>query len=162
MVNWVFDLFTLEHLAYYAAGVASACIWHVVKARIQHRIVVIRWQYMAVPLVLGLVLYMGAQTQANADCVREFNQVLRERSAVTSENDQISIYQRELIYNWIHDLIFPPPEVADLPGSDPRREAWAISLTQETDRQFAESIQKQRANDARRAANPLPAPTCGL
>jgi hypothetical protein len=102
------------------------------------------------------------QNQQNADCVREFNQVLRERSEITSENDKLSVEQRSLIYDWIHSLLFPPPEIASLPGSDPRREKWAISRTLETDESFKASIEQQRANDARRAANPLPPPTCGL
>lgn len=162
MVNWLFELFTLEHLGYYVLGVASACVWHVLKARIQHRILVIRWQYMAVPLVLGLVAYMGVQTQKSADCVREFNQALRVRAEITSENDRLSIEQRELIYDWIHSLIFPPdPEIAVLPTDHPDRTRYSVWLTIETDKKFAASIEEQRENDEAWAANPLPPPTCG-
>jgi len=46
---------------------------------------------------------MANQTQQNADCVREFQQVLRDRSSVTSENDKLSQEQRQLIYGWIHN-----------------------------------------------------------
>lgn len=162
MLDWFLDLFTVPNLGYFALGVASATGWHLIKARLQHRVTIIRWHYIAIPLVIGIASSMALQNQQNADCVREFNQVLRERAQVTTENDQISIYQRELIYEWIHNLIFPPPGIADLPGSDPRREKWAIELTEETDKKFHESIEQQRQNEERRAAHPLPPPTCGL
>lgn len=162
MLDWFLNLFTLQGLFHFTIGVGAACAWHLTKARIQGRIIIFRWQYIAVPFVLGLAMHMALQTQQNADCVREFNQVLRERSAVTSENDRLSIQQRTLIYDWIHNLIFPPPDIARLPGSDPAREKWAINLTVETDKQFRASIEQQRENEARRAANPLPPPTCGL
>lgn len=162
MLDWFLELFTLPHLGYFTLGVFAAAGWHLIKARIQHRIVIIRWSYIAIPLVFIVALNMSIQTQQNADCVREFNQVLRERSKVTTENDQISIEQRELIYDWIHELLFPPPEIAKLPGSHPAREKWAIDLTLKTDAAFAKSIQQQRENEAHRAANPLPPPTCGL
>lgn len=161
MVNWFLDLFTLPNLGYFGLGVAAACVWHWAKAKIKRRTLVLDWRYVAIPFVFGIVAYIAAQTQQNADCVREFNQVLRERSSVTSENDQLSIRQRELIYDWIHNLVFPPSDIAALPGSDPRRQEWAIDLTLETDKQFRESIDEQRRNDAIRAANPLPPPTCG-
>lgn len=162
MLNWLLDLFTIEHLGYFTSGVGATCVWHLVKARYQHRIVIIKWQYITVPVAVLIAGYMAIQNQQNADCVREFNQVLRQRSQITSENDKLSIEQRTLIYNWMHDLVFPPPEIARLPGTDPNREKYAIDLTLETDKRFRESLQQQRENDARRAANPLPPPTCGL
>lgn len=161
MIDWFLALFTVPNLGYFTLGVMSAAAWHLLKARFQHRTVVIRWQYVAIPLVIGVALNMSIQNQQNADCVREFNQVLRERSRVTTENDQISIQQRILIYDWIHDLLFPPPDIAELPGSDPAREKWAIDLTLETDKKFAASLEQQRQNEAHRTANPLPPPTCG-
>lgn len=161
MTDWFLSLFTLEGLLHFVTGVGAAGVWHLVKARIQGKIVIFRWQYVAVPFAFGITMFVAVQNQQNADCVREFNQTLRERSAITSENDRLSIRQRELIYDWIHNLVFPPPDIAALPGSDPRRENWAINLTLETDRQFRASIEEQRSNDAIRAANPLPPPTCG-
>jgi hypothetical protein len=162
MLNWFLELFNIEHLGYFTLGATAATGWHLVKARWQNRSLIVRWQYMFIPMVIIVAAHMAVQNQQNADCVREFNQVLRERAAVTTENDRLSIEQRKLIYDWIHNLIFPPPHIAELPGSHPVREKWAIGLTLETDKKFAESIQQQRENDARRAANPLPPPTCGL
>lgn len=161
MLDWFTALFTLPNLGYFSLGIAAAGAWHWVKARIKRRTLILDWRYVAIPFVLGIVVYIAAQTQQNADCVREFNQVLRERSAVTSENDRLSMQQRQLIYDWIHNLVFPPPEIARLDGDDPARQRWAIDLTIETDSKFRESIEEQRRNDAIRAANPLPPPTCG-
>lgn len=161
MLDSLANLFTIEGLLHFTLGVAAACTYHVAKARLRHRTVTIRWQFFALPLIAGVVIFTAVQTQQNADCVREFNQVLRDRSSVTSENDQLSIEQRRLIYDWMHNLVFPPPEIADLPGTDERRERWALEITVETDKRFRESLEKQRDNDEYRRAHPLPPPTCG-
>lgn len=162
MLEWFTDLFTAASLGYFCLGVGVASAWHLIKARFTGKIVIFRWKYIAVPAAIGIALYMSIQTQQNADCVREFQHVLRERSSVTSDNDRISQYQRTLVYDWIHNLVWPPPEIAKLDGADPARQKWAIDLTLETDRKFRASIDEQQENDEFRAAHPLPPPTCGL
>lgn len=162
MLDWFTDLFTLEHLGFFVLGVTAACTYHIVKAKFQRKVVIINWQYITIPLVVLLAAYMAVQNQQNANCVREFQQTLRERSAITSDNDRLSIEQRVLVYDWMHGLVFPPEDIAALPGSDPRREKYALDLTIATDKKFEASLEQQRENDARRAANPLPPPTCGL
>lgn len=162
MLNWFLDLFTLPSLGYFGLGVAATCGWHFIKARLQGRILIIRWQYIATPLVIALAAYMAVQNQQNADCIRQFQEVIRDRASVTSENDKLSQQQRALVYSWIHNLVFPPPDIAKLDGRDPRREKWAINLTLETDKQFRASLDEQRENDEYRAAHPLPPATCGL
>lgn len=162
MLEWFTDLFTAASLGYFCLGVGAASAWHLIKARFTGKIVIFRWKYIAIPAAVAVALYMSIQTQQNADCVREFQQVLRDRSSVTSENDRISQDQRKLIYDWIHALVFPPPEIDKLDGADPVREKWAIDLTVETDKKFRASMDEQRENDEFRASHPLPAPTCGL
>lgn len=161
MTDWFIGLFTLPHLAYFGLGVVSSFVWHLTKAWWQRRIMIIRWKYIAVPLVMLIAAYTAVANQQNANCVREFNQTLRERATISTENDAISLEQRTLIYRWMHDLVFPPPELADLELSDPARERWNLERTLHTDELLRESLEKQRDNDARRAANPLPPPTCG-
>lgn len=161
MLEWFTDLFTAASLGYFALGVGAASAWHLVKARFTGKVVIFRWQYIAVPLAVATTLFMAIQTQQNADCVREFQQVLRDRSSVTSDNDRISQYQRKLVYEWIHNLVFPPPEIAKLNGTDPVRQQWAIDLTLATDKKFRQSIDEQRENDEYRAGHPLPPATCG-
>jgi hypothetical protein len=162
MLDWFLDLFTLQALGHFMIGVGAASAWHLIKARMSGKIVVFRWKYVTIPFVFGLTMFMAVQNQQNADCVREFQQVLRDRSAVTTENDQLSIYQRRLLYDWIHSLVFPPPQIARLPGNDPERQQWAINLTVETDKKFRASLDQQRENDEFRAAHPLPPARCGL
>lgn len=162
MINWLLNLFTLQGLFHFMVGVGTAAGYHLAKAYARRQVVIFKWQYIAVPLVIGLTMYMANQTQSNADCVREFQQVLRDRSSVTTENDKLSQQQRTLIYHWIHTLVFPPPDIARLDGTDPARQKWAIDLTLETDKEFRASLDDQRENDAYRAAHPLPPPTCGL
>lgn len=161
MIDWLLNLFTLAGLGHFLVGVGAASAWHLVKARIRGLTVVFRWKYVAVPFVFGLTMFVAVQNQQNADCVREFNHVLRQRSEITTENDSISLEQRQLLYDWIHSLVFPPPDIAGLDGADPRREKWALDLTIETDHKFDESMRIQRENEAERAAHPLPPPTCG-
>ncbi len=162
MTDWATQLFTLTHLGAFLFGVTAATAWHAIKARVQHRVLIIHWQYIAVPLVIGIALYLAQETQRSADCVREFQQVLRERSSVTTQNDQISIEQRELIYEWMHNLVFPPPDIARLDEGDPARKEYLQLLTEVTDERFAELIAKQREFERVRSENPLPAPRCGL
>lgn len=162
MLDWFLQLFTLQGLWNFLIGVGATSIWHLAKAKMQGKVIIFKWQYVALPMAITVMMYIAVQTQQNANCVREFNQVLRERSAVTADNDRLSQQQRKLIYDWIHELIFPPPDIAQLEGSNPAREKWAIAQTVETDKHFRESLEQQQENDERRAAHPLPPPTCGL
>lgn len=162
MVDWFLNLFTLNGLFNFMLGVGAAAVWHFVKAKLNGKTVRFNWKYIAIPLVGAIATYISVQTQQNADCVREFQQVLRDRASVTSENDKLSQQQRLLIYNWIHALVFPPPDIARLSGNDPVREKWAVDLTVDMDRKYRASLDEQRENDEYRAAHPLPPATCGL
>lgn len=161
MLEWFTDLFSLDGLAHFLIGVGAAAIYHAVKAKLTGKILVFKAQYFAIPMAIAVMLYIAMQTQQNANCVREFQQVLRDRSTITSDNDRISQDQRKLVYEWIHNLVFPPPDIAKLDGNDPVREKWAINLTLETDKQFRDSLEQQQDNDDYRAAHPLPPPQCG-
>jgi hypothetical protein len=163
MINWFLELFTLEHLLIFVCGGLGSGVWQIVKARFQRRIVIIKWQYVMIPFVLGAIAYTSVQTQDNADCVREFQRTLAVRAQITTENDEVSRAQRELVYAWMHGLIFPDdPAIAQLEPTDPRREQHAIELTIRTDREFVRLINQQREYERQRAVNPLPPATCGL
>jgi hypothetical protein len=120
---------------------------------------VIKWQFIIIPLVVICVGYLMAQNQRNADCVREFQETLQVRAEAFDQNDLVSIRQRELIYQWIHKLVFPPAELAALPTDDPRRQQFAISETIKVDQEFKVLIDRQRDNEKARPA--LPPATCG-
>ncbi len=135
-------------------------------------------------LVFGYILVQVNQTEESyrqlgrdvAACQKAYNEVLSKRSAISQENDQLSIEQRELLARvdtaesvWIGQLINPPADIAELELDDPRRQSWNLDVTrvyvQRAERLNAmveEITERQRELDAQRSANPLPAPTCGL
>lgn len=162
LLDWFSDLFTLAGLAHFLFGAGTAFVYHWIKAQIKHRKIVFKSQYFVVPLVIGIIAYTAITNQQNADCVRQFQHALKARSQITIENDEISIQQRQLIYNWIHALVFPPPEIAQFEPNSPERNRWELELTIETDKKFSESMKKQKENDEQRRLTPYPEPTCGL
>lgn len=161
MTDWFLDLFTIAHLAYFMLGVASAAGWHLIKARFQRNTVVIHWKYIGMPLALCIVGYVAVQNQQNANCVREFNEVLRVRSGISMENDQLSRMERSAFAEWLRVLLNPPPEIAAMADDDPRYQQWGRQVTAYYYKQIRAIEDQQVANDKVRAANPLPEPTCG-
>jgi len=161
MTDWLLELFTIGHLGYFMLGVATAGIWHWVKARFQRKTIIIHWKYLGVPLALCIIGYVAAQNQQNADCVREFNQVLRVRSGISMENDRLSRVERTAFAEWLRVLLNPPPEIAALADDDPRYQEWGRTITQHYYVQIKSIEDQQDANDRVRADNPLPEPTCG-
>lgn len=126
-----------------------------------------------------LLAYIMASTQATAnrtqqiiadartfsvqvqDCQRQFNDALQNRAAITSENDELSQQQRRIIFDWIHDLIFPPKPYSDMPANDPQRRDYQLTRTIETERKLQDSLNRQDVLQKQRDAHPLPNPTCG-
>lgn len=94
-------------------------------------------------------------------CQEEFNEALTARSNLSTENDRLSLAQREAIIEWVHGLVLPPPEVAQFPWGSPERDSYIRDRTIRLDAFFRVSQEEQRRNDAERAQNPLPEPTCG-
>jgi hypothetical protein len=159
--EWFYGLFTWTGLSYLTLGFVVSWGWQCGKAMVKRRKIEFRWNslvYIACALVIAWVM---VETREANQCIQEFNQALRVRSQITQENDRLSIQQREIIYGWMHALVFPPPHIAQLSNSDPKRQQWAVQLTLDTDEVFKKSLEQQRENDEKRAANPLPAPTCG-
>lgn len=95
------------------------------------------------------------------DCQREFNQALRDRAQITSENDDLSQAQRRIVFHWIHDLIFPPEPYASMDPNDPRRQQFGLTLTINTEREFQASLNRQDELEKDRDKRALPEPTCG-
>jgi hypothetical protein len=130
-------------------------------------------------LAAGIIVYSLVQVQATAhrtdviindartfsaevqECQRQFNGALRARAAITTENDYLSQVQRTALADWLHDLLFPPPEVVKLDRTGPAYNQWALNLTQRYYGIIADAQAKQDENNRERAAHPLPEPTCG-
>lgn len=174
MLDWFTDLFTLEHLGYFVLGIISACTYHITKARIQNKIVIIKWQFITIPIAIGLAAYLAIQSQDNANCTREFNQAIRESRSITIENDALSIKHRGLLSEkgraetqmWLAVLRPTDPTIAGLSLGDPVRQQYARNVVTaysikagHLDTQILDIEEQQRRLALTRPA--LPGPTCG-
>lgn len=170
--EWFSGLATLSGLLYFLAGFASAYITHCVRAKMRHREVTIPWHIAGIAVGLAAIVVITVQTQVAyntaketaqevQDCQKEFNQALRDRARITTENDELSQIQRRIVFDWIHDLIFPPEPYAAMTTDDKRRQAYGLALTIRTEHQFKESLKRQDELQLQRQRSPLPDPTCG-
>lgn len=130
------------------------------------------WRYAGIAIGIAVIAFVSLQTQAayslakntaleSASCQKEFYKALGNRARITGENDEISQNQRKIIYEWIHDLIFPPPPYNTMDPNDPLRQQYGLNLTINTDRAFHESLNRQDQLQNERDSHPLPEPTCG-
>jgi hypothetical protein len=100
----------------------------------------------------------SAQVQA---CQKDFNNALRWRTQIQSENDALAARDRAALRQWLATLLNPPPDIKQLDPNDPIRQAWGIGVT-ENYMSWARTIEEQRQhNEDERRAHPLPEPTCG-
>lgn len=170
--TWFTGLATYAGIGYFLAGFFSAVILHCARQKMRHRPVMIPWHL--VGIVIGVAVIIGTSVQSSSayniaketaqevqDCQREFNTALQARAKITTENDELSQEQRRIVFNWIHDLIFPPPPYDSMSNDDPRRQQFGISLTINTERVFQASLDRQEQLQRDRNSHPLPDPTCG-
>jgi hypothetical protein len=133
--------------------------------------------------VLGYVLLQVDQTETHyrqlgdemRRCQIEFNTALRARAAITTENDQLSREQRDLLAEsdeaestWISRLINLPEDIASLTPDDPRRQDYGQTITRvyferatKINLRITAISDRQRQLDQERLDHPLPEPTCG-
>jgi len=97
----------------------------------------------------------------NRECQRQFFEALTYRAGITSTNDDLTLQRFEILADWLHDIIFPPPDIARLDENDPVRMRWQIDRTAVADQSVRALIDEQNRNEAERAAKPYPEPTCG-
>jgi len=98
-------------------------------------------------------------TNQVAECQKQFNVAIVGSRHVAEQNDDLSVEQRLIVFNWLHDIVFPPLPYANMSVDDERRQQWGLSRTITADREFKSSIDRQsKVIDSR---PPLPDPTCG-
>lgn len=164
MLEWITGMFTTGGFVQFCSGVVAATVYHWTKARIRGWRMSFRLKFVAVPLAIGVVIFIAAQTQENANCVREFNQTLRVRSQISEDNDHWSMVQRKALGDWLKTILDPPADMLELRRdnpNDPRYQQWAFDTTEHYSAIIQEAQQEQDDNVAERALHPLPAPTCG-
>jgi len=179
-------LFSLSGLISFFAGIGVTRVYywfrcrHLDKVDPRHRPHVNR--YRGLVLLWGLVFvltgYMGVQyqvtqtrvrnlSQETQDCQREFNTALIARSRIAAENDTWSAIQRRALADWLHEILLPPPHIADLRlndpafGSNPEYVQWSIDVTTKYYNIIQKAQDEQDENVRERAGHPLPEPTCG-
>jgi hypothetical protein len=180
-MNPLNELFSGLWYVWFLGGMVSVQGWQWIKCKWKdhkypegapHKMKKFNWFYVWTTLVLLAIVGVGVgqlRTYTFAEelaretqqCQLEFNQALRARSAITADNDHWSQVQRTALAHWIHDLIFPPPEIASMPIDDPVRQAWGILRTQEADKVIKEAQEEQEKNQQEREAHPLPDLSCG-
>jgi len=170
--EWFAGLFTVEGFLYFLLGFAAAYVYYYISCALKGKAPKVEWRSAGVVVGVIVIIITSIQSQQAFNtakktaedarrCQIEFNHALQSRTHITSENDEISQEQRRIIYDWIHDLIFPPKPWSELDPNDPQRVAYGIMRTQRTDEVFKRSIERQDELQRQRDANPLPSPTCG-
>ncbi len=168
-----------ENIFWFVAGILSVQAWQWIKCKWKdrvdpggapHRMKRLNWFYIWTSLVLVSVALVGVQnartytyaeqlakdTQA---CQTEFNQALRARGQINAENDRWSLIQRTALADWIHSLIFPPPDIAALPPESGTRQQWILEQTAKADQIIRQAQDEQDRNIRERPA--YPDPECG-
>ena len=172
VTNWFSGFATIGGWLYFLAGFGFAYAQACVRAKLRHKQVRLPWRLAGIAVGVSAMIVVTMQTQVAyttakqtaqevQDCQREYNQALRARAQITSENDELSQTQRQIIFAWIHALLFPPPPFNVLPPGDPKRQEYGLTLTYNTERDFQASLKRQNEIQAYRDSHPLPDPTCG-
>lgn len=170
--EWFGGLATLTGFGYFMAGFGFAFTARWMYSKAKHESLNIPWYYIGIVIGCCAIIvttlqsssaYNTAKTTAHEvqDCQREFNQALRDRSKITSENDELSQVQRRIVFDWIHDLIFPPEPYASMTTDDQRRQDYGLALTINTEHTFKASLARQEELQRQRERKPLPDPLCG-
>ena len=170
--DWFEGLATISGFLYFLAGFGAAYAFECIRAKVRHRQIRIQWQLAGIAIGVAAIVIVTFQTQVAyttakdtaqevQDCQREFNAALKARARIGAENDEISQTQRRIVFDWIHNLIFPPPPFDKMDTSDPQRQAYGYTLTIKTERLFQQSLNRQDELQAERDRKPLPDPTCG-
>ena len=179
-MNLLNQLFTgPENILWFVIGVVSVQVWQWIKCKWKdrqdpkgkpHPMKKVNWFYVWTAFVLVVIIGVGFQNartysfaeelaRTTRECQVEFNQALQFNANITRQNDEYSQIQRKALADWIHDLIFPPPNIAILPVDSEIRQQWNIARTTEADTVIRKAQVEQDINLKER--KPYPDPTCG-
>lgn len=172
IIHGLANLATFSGLIDFAIGFGFAYLINYIRCLRKHQRPKINWRYTGIAIGCVMIVFSSLQTQIAyniaketaqevQDCQREFNSSLNYRAKINDEDQQLSQAQRLIVYNWIHDLIFPPEPYASMDLSDPRRQTYGITRTFETEHSFQASLNRQDVLQSERNKHPLPEPTCG-
>lgn len=167
-----------ENVFWFLLGVGSVFSWQWLKAKYRERhnpggkrfVLRVNWLYIAVAFIILVTVSVAVQNQNTFTfakqlaqdtraCQVEFNTALKQRGAITAENDRWSLVQRTALADLVHGLVFLPPDIADLSPENPRRVQYTMDIIAHADKIIREAQQEQDANISKRPS--YPDPTCG-
>lgn len=105
-----------------------------------------------------------ALAHSTAECQIRFTEAITARAEISEDNDKWSYIQRTAIGDWLHAILIPPPDIAELRVKDPmnpRIQQWGIDITRRYNDVIQEAQREQDQNMAERKQHPLPDPSCG-
>jgi hypothetical protein len=164
MIQWMSNLFTVQYGPYFMAGFIVAWGWHFLKSIARHKPKVrIKWNSLIIVLAILTFLWVAVTTQQNANCVHEFNRVIRIRAQISEDNDRWSREQRTAIAQWLAEILSPPPDIAALRAEDPgnpKVTKWAFAITTKYSDIIQNAQHEQDKNLEERKSHPLPESSC--
>lgn len=176
--RWFQGLATVNGIGYFFAGFVSSLVLYWIWCMIHNKQWYINWRYVGIAVGVSMVVFVSLQTQVAYTvaaqtasevqvCQREFNLTLRQRSAISEDNDHWSQVQRKAMSDWLFAILVPPPDIAEIRandpnfGSNPRYLKWGIDVTTKYSNIMQDAQHEQDLNMIERAKHPLPEPTCG-
>lgn len=160
--DW-YNLFNSTRMLFFLAGFGAATFWHWYKLR--QRNLTLDLTPLGILIGVSIIIFTAIQQVGLAaevkQCQAEFNLILSERARLSDQSDTLASDEIEANSHWLLVLTSPPPDIAPLPTSDPKRQAWGIQITKE----YLSHITKIRAQREQsleeRKEKLYPAPTCG-
>jgi hypothetical protein len=156
-------------LAWFLLGVFTPQIWQYIKVRWldwrhpeekPHGVRVFNFFWISVIVVAVVMLWVSIRTEQTYECQQKVNNILAQWVRINGENDKAFMEQQDAQTQWMHDLIFPPSDIAILNPNDPRRVAWGIMRTNQVYDIIHENQVKLKVNIAIREAHPIPDAKC--
>lgn len=154
------DTLTVNHMVYFVGGWLSGFVFRKAHAAAVHKRLDVNWRAVVIFMSWVVLVYVTFSTYRNNQCVAEFNRILKVRSDITAQDQSISLEQHRLVYGLIHNVVFPPHDIAVLDPDDPIRQQYIVQQFINVDRSDTDLFAQQSNNETERAKNPLPNPTC--
>lgn len=130
--------------------------------------------YMLWALIFVFIGYIGVQqnqtsehlqvlAKSTGECQDKLIKQLKARAQISDDMDNWSAIQRKALNDWLHEILFPPPDIAARRAEDPkdpRVQQWGLDVTTKYSDIIEEAERAQDASLAQRAAHPLPDVSC--
>jgi hypothetical protein len=182
--EWIAGLATPGNMLYFILGFFTSPVLYWGWCMTKHRKFYVNWRYLGIALGIAVMLFISIQTQVAYNiaaqtaqdtkaCQAEFQAAIKGSREVTTENDELSVKQRNLLAEkdraetemWLR-LLDPPYPIAELEASDPQRQSYGLQVVREYATKASEidaqvRLISQRQVELQESRPALPEPTCG-